>query len=129
MTWQPNSWRSFPIQQVPEYPDLDRLNAVEKIISGRPPLVFAGEAQSLRDRLGSVARGEAFLLQGGDCAESFAEFSANNIRDSFKVMLQMAVVLTYGASMPVIKIGRMAGQFAKPRSAPTEVIGGVELPS
>ena len=129
MTWQPNSWRSFPIQQVPQYPDLDRLNAVEKIISGRPPLVFAGEAQSLRDRLGSVARGEAFLLQGGDCAESFAEFSANNIRDSFKVMLQMAVVLTYGASMPVIKIGRMAGQFAKPRSAPTEVIDGVELPS
>jgi 3-deoxy-7-phosphoheptulonate synthase len=129
MTWQPNSWRSFPIQQVPEYPDLDRLNAVEKIISGRPPLVFAGEAQSLRDRLGSVARGEAFLLQGGDCAESFAEFSANNIRDSFKVMLQMAVVLTYGASLPVIKIGRMAGQFAKPRSAPTEVIDGVELPS
>jgi 3-deoxy-7-phosphoheptulonate synthase len=114
---------------VPEYPDLDRLNAVEKIISGRPPLVFAGEAQSLRDRLGSVARGEAFLLQGGDCAESFAEFSANNIRDSFKVMLQMAVVLTYGASLPVIKIGRMAGQFAKPRSAPTEVIDGVELPS
>ena len=129
MTWQPNSWRSFPIQQVPEYPDLDRLNAVEKIISGRPPLVFAGEAQSLRDRLGSVARGEAFLLQGGDCAESFAEFSANNIRDSFKVMLQMAVVLTYGVSLPVIKIGRMAGQFAKPRSAPTEVIDGVELPS
>src|SRR6056300_1939673 len=129
MTWQPNSWRSFPIQQVPEYPDLERLNAVEKIISGRPPLVFAGEAQSLRDRLGSVVRGEAFLLQGGDCAESFAEFSANNIRDSFKVMLQMAVVLTYGASMPVIKIGRMAGQFAKPRSAPTEVIDGVELPS
>ena len=129
MTWQPNSWRNFPIQQVPEYPDLDRLNAVEKIVSGRPPLVFAGEAQSLRDRLGSVAHGEAFLLQGGDCAESFAEFSANNIRDSFKVMLQMAVVLTYGASMPVIKIGRMAGQFAKPRSAPTEVIDGVELPS
>ena len=115
MTWQPNSWRSFPIQQVPEYPDICRLNAVEKIISGRHPPVFAGEAQSLRDRLGSVARGEAFLLQGGDCAESFAEFSANNIRDSFKVMLQMAVVLTYGASMPVIKIGRMAGQFAKPR--------------
>jgi 3-deoxy-7-phosphoheptulonate synthase len=129
MTWQPNSWRSFSIQQVPEYPDIDRLNAVEKIISGRPPLVFAGEAQSLRDRLGSVAHGEAFLLQGGDCAESFAEFSANNIRDSFKVMLQMAVVLTYGASMPVIKIGRMAGQFAKPRSAPTEVIDGIELPS
>ena len=129
MTWQPNSWRSFPIQQVPEYPDLDRLNAAEKIISGRPPLVFAGEAQSLRDRLGSVARGEAFLLQGGDCAESFAEFSADNIRDSFKVLLQMAVVLTFGASMPVVKVGRLAGQFAKPRSSPVEVIDGIELPS
>ena len=129
MAWQPNSWRSFPIQQVPEYPDTERLQAVEKIIAGRPPLVFAGEAQRLRERLAAVSRGEAFLLQGGDCAESFAEFSANNIRDSFKVMLQMAVVLTYGASMPIVKIGRMAGQFAKPRSAPTETIDGVELPS
>ena len=129
MTWQPNSWRSFPIQQVPEYPDLDRLNAVEKIITGRPPLVFAGEAQSLRDRLGRVAYGEAVLLQGGDCAESFTEFSADNIRDSFKVLLQMAVVLTFGASMPVVKVGRLAGQFAKPRSSPVEVIDGIELPS
>ena len=128
MAWQPHSWRSFPIQQVPEYPDTERLQAVEKIIAGRPPLVFAGEAQRLRKRLAAVSRGEAFLLQGGDCAESFAEFSANNIRDSF-VMLQMAVVLTYGASMPIVKIGRMAGQFAKPRSAPTETIDGVELPS
>ena len=129
MTWQPNSWRTFPICQVPEYPDAQRLHAVEEMLSSRPPLVFAGEAQSLQQRLGAVANGEAFLLQGGDCAESFAEFSANNIRDSFKVLLQMAVVLTYGASMPVVKIGRMAGQFAKPRSAPTEVIDGVELPS
>lgn len=129
MTWQPNSWRSFPICQVPEYPDAQRLHAVEEMLASRPPLVFAGEAQSLQQRLGAVANGEAFLLQGGDCAESFAEFSANNIRDSFKVLLQMAVVLTYGASMPVVKIGRMAGQFAKPRSAPTEVIDGVELPS
>ena len=129
MTWQPNSWRAHPINQVPEYPDADRLQAVEKIIAGRPPLVFAGEAQRLRNHLAAVSRGEAFLLQGGDCAESFAEFSANNIRDSFKVMLQMAVILTFGASMPVIKIGRMAGQFAKPRSAPTEIVDGVELPS
>ena len=129
MTWQPNSWRSLPISQVPEYPDAERLQAVEKIISGRPPLVFAGEAQRLRQRLAAVANGEAFLLQGGDCAESFAEFSANNIRDSFKVMLQMAVVLTYGASLPIVKIGRMAGQFAKPRSSPVEVVDGVELPS
>jgi len=129
MTWQPNSWRSFPICQVPDYPDAQRLTAVETTLEGRPPLVFAGEAQNLRRSLGAVAQGKAFLLQGGDCAESFAEFSANNIRDSFKVLLQMAVVLTYGASMPVVKIGRMAGQFAKPRSAPTEVIDGVELPS
>ena len=129
MTWQPNSWRSFPICQVPEYPDATRLQAVEEMLASRPPLVFAGEAQSLQQRLGAVANGEAFLLQGGDCAESFAEFSANNIRDSFKVLLQMAVVLTYGASMPVVKIGRIAGQFAKPRSSPTEVIDGVELPS
>ncbi|MGB0690276.1 MAG: 3-deoxy-7-phosphoheptulonate synthase class II, partial [Candidatus Puniceispirillum sp.] len=129
MEWQPTSWRSHPILQVPEYPDADKVQMVEKKLSAMPPLVFAGEAQSLRDRLGEVAEGRAFLLQGGDCAESFAEFSANNIRDSFKVLLQMAVVLTFGASMPVVKIGRMAGQFAKPRSAPTEVIDGIELPS
>ena len=129
MTWQPNSWREYPISQVPDYPDQERLLAVEKIIANRPPLVFAGEAQRLRECLSMVSRGEAFLLQGGDCAESFAEFSANNIRDSFKVLLQMAVVLTYGVSMPVIKIGRVAGQFAKPRSSPVEVIDGVELPS
>ena len=129
MEWQPTSWRSHPILQVPEYPDADKVQMVEKKLSAMPPLVFAGEAQSLRDRLGDVAEGRAFLLQGGDCAESFAEFSANNIRDSFKVLLQMAVVLTFGASLPVVKIGRMAGQFAKPRSAATEVIDGIELPS
>ena len=129
MTWQPNSWRDLPILQVPEYPDADKVSAVEAKLGSMPPLVFAGEAQRLQDQLGQVADGKAFLLQGGDCAESFAEFSADNIRDSFKVMLQMAVVLTFGASMPVVKIGRLAGQFAKPRSAPTEVIDGVELPS
>ena len=129
MTWSPNSWRDLPILQVPEYPDAGKVAAVEQKLAAMPPLVFAGEAQSLRDQLGEVAEGRAFLLQGGDCAESFAEFSANNIRDSFKVMLQMAVVLTFGGSMPIVKIGRLAGQFAKPRSAPTEVIDGIELPS
>ena len=129
MTWSPNSWRDLPILQVPEYPDAGKVTAVEQKLAAMPPLVFAGEAQSLRDQLGEVAEGRAFLLQGGDCAESFAEFSANNIRDSFKVMLQMAVVLTFGGSMPIVKIGRLAGQFAKPRSAPTEVIDGIELPS
>ncbi|MDA7599351.1 3-deoxy-7-phosphoheptulonate synthase class II [Alphaproteobacteria bacterium] len=129
MTWTPNSWRELPILQVPEYPDQAKVAQVEQKLGAMPPLVFAGEAQSLRDQLGRVAEGRAFLLQGGDCAESFSEFSANNIRDSFKVLLQMAVVLTFGASLPVVKIGRLAGQFAKPRSAATEVIDGVELPS
>ena len=129
MTWQPNSWRDRPILQVPDYPNEDKVAAVEAKLAAMPPLVFAGEAQRLRDQLGAVAEGKAFLLQGGDCAESFAEFSANNIRDSFRVLLQMAVVLTFGAAMPVVKIGRLAGQFAKPRSAPTEVINGIELPS
>ena len=127
--WQKNSWRTKPRVQMPEYTDAERLQAVEAQLAKYPPLVFAGEARALRDKLGAAARGEAFLLQGGDCAESFAEFSAENIRDTFKVMLQMAVVLTYGAKVPVIKVGRMAGQFAKPRSAPTEVKDGVELPS
>ena len=129
MTWQPNSWRDYPIIQVPEYPDQSKVTEVEETLGKKPPLVFAGEVQNLRDQLGAVAKGEAFLLQGGDCAESFAEFSADNIRDSFKVFLQMAVVLTFGASLPVVKVGRMAGQFAKPRSASTEVVGGIELPS
>ncbi len=129
MTWQPDSWRDHPIQQVPEYPDQAKLTAVENKLAAMPPLVFAGEAQSLKRKLGEVAEGRAFLLQGGDCAESFAEFSADNIRDSFKVILQMAVILTFGASMPIVKVGRVAGQFAKPRSSPVESINGVELPS
>ena len=114
---------------MPEYTDADTLSAVEARLSSYPPLVFAGEARRLRRDLAAASRGEAFLLQGGDCAESFAAFSADQIRDTFKVMLQMAMVLTYGAKVPVVKVGRMAGQFAKPRSAPTEVVEGVELPS
>lgn len=128
-TWNPQSWRSKSIRQVPDYPDPEALAEVEATLSGYPPLVFAGEARRLRDGLGKVAEGQAFLLQGGDCAESFAEFHPNNIRDTFKVLLQMAIVLTFGASCPVVKVGRLAGQFAKPRSAPTEVQDGVELPS
>lgn len=127
--WAPDSWRTKPISQMPEYPDQAKLHAVEDKLRGYPPLVFAGEARRLTEALGQVAEGKAFLLQGGDCAESFAEFSANNIRDTFRVLLQMAVVLTFGAALPVVKVGRMAGQFAKPRSAATEVIDGVELPS
>ncbi|MCV6594814.1 MAG: 3-deoxy-7-phosphoheptulonate synthase class II [Silicimonas sp.] len=127
--WQKDAWRSKPRVQMPDYLDADRLNAVEAQLGKYPPLVFAGEARSLKAQLAAASRGEAFLLQGGDCAESFAEFSADNIRDTFKVLLQMAVVLTYGAKVPVVKVGRMAGQFAKPRSAPTETVNGVELPS
>jgi len=127
--WSPESWRGKPISQVPEYPDPSRLQAVEAKLRAYPPLVFAGEARRLTEALGNVANGKAFLLQGGDCAESFAEFNANNIRDTFRVLLQMAVVLTFGAALPVVKVGRMAGQFAKPRSAPTETQNGVELPS
>ncbi|MDD9920813.1 MAG: 3-deoxy-7-phosphoheptulonate synthase class II [Boseongicola sp.] len=127
--WQKTGWRSKPRVQMPDYLDGAALAAVEDRLSKYPPLVFAGEARRLKRALGAAARGEAFLLQGGDCAESFSEFSADNIRDTFKVMLQMAMVLTYGAKVPVFKVGRMAGQFAKPRSAPTEVKDGVELPS
>ncbi|HUO53327.1 MAG TPA: 3-deoxy-7-phosphoheptulonate synthase class II [Rhodoblastus sp.] len=127
--WSPDSWRSRPIVQVPTYSDEAALADVEKQIAGFPPLVFAGEARKLKKHLAQVCAGEAFLLQGGDCAESFAEHSADNIRDFFRVFLQMAVVMTFGAAMPVVKLGRIAGQFAKPRSAPTETIDGVELPS
>ncbi|MEM7295393.1 MAG: 3-deoxy-7-phosphoheptulonate synthase class II [Pseudomonadota bacterium] len=127
--WQKSGWRAKPRIQMPEYPDEAALATAEGQLGRYPPLVFAGEARRLRSELAAVSRGEAFLLQGGDCAESFSEFSADNIRDTFKVMLQMAIVLTYGAKVPVVKIGRMAGQFAKPRSAPTEVKDGVELPS
>ena len=129
MTWQPSSWRDHPIRQVPDYPDAEKLAGVEVKLAAMPPLVFAGEAQSLKRQLGEVAEGRAFLLQGGDCAESFAEFSADNIRDSFKVILQMAVVLTFGASLPIVKVGRVAGQYAKPRSSPVEALDGMELPS
>jgi 3-deoxy-7-phosphoheptulonate synthase len=128
-TWSPPSWREKPILQVPDYPDQEALAAVERQISGYPPLVFAGEARNLKRSLAQVAAGKAFLLQGGDCAESFSEFHPDNIRDTFKVLLQMAVVLTFGASCPVVKVARMAGQFAKPRSGPTEKQGDVELPS
>jgi 3-deoxy-7-phosphoheptulonate synthase len=127
--WKKSNWRAKPRVQMPEYTNTAALNAVEAQLSNYPPLVFAGEARRLKDELAAASRGEAFLLQGGDCAESFEQFSADGIRDTFKVMLQMAMVLTYGAKVPVIKLGRMAGQFAKPRSAPTEVIDGVELPS
>lgn len=127
--WAPDSWRAKPVEQVPEYPDAAALADVEGRLRRFPPLVFAGEARNLMASLGQVAEGKAFLLQGGDCAESFAEFAADNIRDTFRVLLQMAVTLTFGASLPVIKVGRLAGQFAKPRSASTETIDGVELPS
>jgi len=127
--WNKSDWRNKARVQMPDYPDQTALKAVESTLAQMPPLVFAGEARKLKRTLGEVAAGRAFLLQGGDCAESFAEFSADNIRDTFKVILQMAIVLTWGAKVPVVKIGRVAGQFAKPRSAGTEVIGGVELPS
>ncbi|MFV0360414.1 class II 3-deoxy-7-phosphoheptulonate synthase [Tropicimonas sp.] len=127
--WTKSDWRSKPRVQMPDYPDSAALEAVEARLAKYPPLVFAGESRRLREKLAAASHGEAFLLQGGDCAESFAEFSADTIRETFKVLLQMAVVLTYGAKVPVIKVGRMAGQFAKPRSAPTEAKGGVELPS
>ena len=127
--WKRSDWRKKPRVQMPDYTDARALAAVEARLNQYPPLVFAGEARRLKKALGAASRGEAFLLQGGDCAESFAEFGADNIRDTFKVMLQMAMVLTYGAKVPVVKVGRMAGQFAKPRSAATETKGDVELPS
>jgi len=128
-TWTKSSWRALEAKQMPTYQDADALTSVERKLASYPPLVFAGEARELRKKLGAVARGEAFLLQGGDCAESFAEFAADNIRDTFRVFLQMAVVLTYATKRPVVKVGRIAGQFAKPRSSDTETIGGVTLPS
>ena len=127
--WSPDSWRGHPIRQMPAYPDSDRLEAIEQRIRRHPPLVFAGEARRLKGGLALAAEGRAFVLQGGDCAESFADFTADIIRDTFRVLLQMAVVLTFGASLPVVKIGRMAGQFAKPRSSETETVDGVTLPS
>jgi len=128
--WTPASWRKKPVKHVPtDYPDPAALAGVEQTLRGMPPLVFAGEARRLKSLLGEVAAGKAFLLQGGDCAESFKEFHADNIRDTFRLILQMAVVLTFAGGKPVVKVGRMAGQFAKPRSSPVETIEGVELPS
>lgn len=127
--WSPASWRGRTAAQMPDYPDAAALTEVERTLAGFPPLVFAGEARKLKRTLGEVAKGNAFLLQGGDCAESFAEHSADNIRDFFRVFLQMAVVMTFAAASPVVKVGRIAGQFAKPRSSPNETQNGVSLPS
>lgn len=127
--WTPDSWRSKPALQLPTYKDKELLSRTEKELSNLPPLVFAGEARNLQRSLANVADGNGFLLQGGDCAESFAEFNANKIRDTFRVLLQMSVVMTYAGSLPIVKVGRMAGQFAKPRSSDTETIDGVTLPS
>ena len=129
-TWTPSSWRNMPAKHIPDdYPNPTHLDEVEATLSGYPPLVFAGEVRRLKQRLGDVAMGKAFLMQGGDCAESFREFHPDNLRDMFRVMMQMAVVLTYGGGKPVIKVGRIAGQFAKPRSSSTETRDGITLPS
>ena len=127
--WKKNSWRKYPISQQPNYDDLNHVSKVENEIEKLPPLVFADEVRNLKIKLAKVAEGNAFLLQGGDCAESFSDFSANNLRDSFKVLLQMSAILTYATSLPVIKVGRMAGQFAKPRSDDFETKDNVKLPS
>ena len=128
-TWSPDSWHTFPAEQQPAWPDDAALLGALKQVSAYPPLVFAGEARNLQLALGHVAAGNAFLLQAGDCAESFDEFSAVNIREKLRVILQMAVVLTYSMGVPVVKVGRMAGQFAKPRSQPFEKVGDLMLPS
>ncbi len=128
-TWTPKSWREKPALQLPNYPDADALTATEAQLAKLPPLVFAGEARTLKARLANVAEGKAFLLQGGDCAESFEEFGANKIRDTFRVLLQMAVVMTFAGGLPVVKVGRVAGQFAKPRSSDMETLDGQTLPS
>ncbi len=129
MSWSPENWRACSIAQAPQYPDAAALDAAESELRSSPPLIFAGEARALKAQLARVAAGKAFLLQGGDCAEAFAEFHANTLRDTVKVLLQMAVVLSYAATVPVVKLARMAGQFAKPRTRPTETIDGVTLPS
>jgi len=127
--WTPDSWRQFPIKQQPTYKDKEALKKVEEELSSYPPLIFAGEARALKEQFAKAARGEAFLLQGGDCAESFKAFDAQNIKSLFKLMMQMAVVLTYSSGKPVVKVGRVAGQFAKPRSSDFEEIDGVKYPS
>ena len=128
-TWSPSSWREKPILQQPTYPDKAKLESVLSELRNYPPLVFAGEARSLKEQLANVAQGKAFLLQGGDCAESFSEFHADNIRDTFKALMQMAVVMTYAGGLPVVKVGRLGGQFAKPRSSDTETQGDITLDS
>ena len=128
-TWAPDSWRDLAATQQPDWPDADAVSSVRERIRELPPLVFAGEARKLLASLGEVAEGRAFLLQAGDCVESFRQVSAVQIREKLKVLLQMSAVLTYGATLPVVKVGRIAGQFAKPRTSPTELVGGVELPS
>src|SRR6202167_1381600 len=125
--WSAASWRQFPAAQQPQWPDAEALKQAEAQLATLPPLVFAGEARRLTSQLADVANGEAFLLQAGDCAESFADFSADSIRDKLKIILQMAVALTYAAGVPVVKVGRIAGQFAKPRTSTTELVDGVEL--
>ena len=127
--WTPSSWRDFPIKQQPTYPNQKKLLKVEKELASYPPLIFAEEARKLKEKLADVANGNAFLLQGGDCAESFNAFNADNIKSLFQVMMQMAVVMTFSGGKPVVKIGRVAGQFAKPRSSDTEIVNGIELPS
>jgi len=129
MSWSPNSWRGFPIKQQPTYEDLELLKQVETTLAGYPPLIFAGEARNLKAKLAKVSKGEAFLLQGGDCAESFNTFNAGNIQNLYKLILQMAVIMTFSGEKPVVKVGRLAGQFAKPRSSDFETIDGVSLPS
>ncbi len=129
MSWRPSSWREFPIKQQPTYPDKEALERVENELASYPPLIFAGEARRLKEKLAAAGRGEAFLLQGGDCAESFADFNAQNIKNLFKLMLQMNMVLMYSTGKPVVKVGRIAGQFAKPRSSDFEEKDGVKLPS
>ncbi|MFT7861163.1 MAG: 3-deoxy-7-phosphoheptulonate synthase, partial [Sulfurimonas sp.] len=128
-TWNPSSWRGKPILQQPTYPDQGKLESVLSELKNYPPLVFAGEVRSLKEQLANVANGKAFLLQGGDCAESFSEFHADNIRDTFKALMQMAVVMTYAGGLPVVKVGRLGGQFAKPRSSDTETQGDITLDS
>ncbi len=127
--WSRSSWRDMPIKQQPIYPNAAHLQEVESLLKNYPPLVFAGEARNLKKNLADVCEGKAFLLQGGDCAESFSEFHAHNIRDTFKVMMQMAVVMTFAGGVPVVKVGRLGGQFAKPRSSDNETVNGVTLPS
>jgi len=129
MSWTPSSWRNFPIKQQPTYQDQEQLKKIEETLSLYPPLIFAGEARNLKEKLAKAGRGEAFLLQGGDCAESFSDFSAKNIKNLFKLMLQMNMVLMYSTGKPVVKVGRIAGQFAKPRSSDFEEVNGTKLPS